>query len=154
ARIDATDEVQAHGLAKRVKFVRMVRRVIRGIERFFAQLVCEGEAYRKEAHRPSAGVVGLDLGTQTIAYVGEDGAKLEVFCQELTRNDQLIRRILRALDRSRRANNPENFNADGTIRKQGNKRLIWKDSKGYQRLRRRLAELYRKEGDYRKNLHC
>ena len=101
--IDPDDSVIAHGTSKRVKYVRMVRRVIRGKERFFAQLVCEGEAYKKESHRPKPGVVGLDIGTQTIAYVGEKEASLEVFCQEIMRDDKHIRRIQRAMDRSRRA---------------------------------------------------
>lgn len=153
ALIDRDDPVILHGLESNIKYVRMVTRTIRGKQRFFAQLVCGGDPYRKESHRPNPGVVGVDIGTQTIAAVGSQEAKLDVFCRELEHDERLVRRVQRALDRSRRANNPDNFNDDGTIHKQGNQRLTWNDSRRYRGLKKRLAELHRKEAAYRKNLH-
>ena len=41
------DPVIAYGLTHRIKYVRLVRRTIRGRLRFFAQLVCEGLPMRK-----------------------------------------------------------------------------------------------------------
>ena len=41
------DPVIQHGLAARVKYVRLVRREMAGRNRFYAQLICEGEPYRK-----------------------------------------------------------------------------------------------------------
>ncbi len=154
ARIESNDPVQQHGLTAKVKYVRVVRRVIREHERFFAQLVCEGSAYRKAAHQPAEGVVGLDVGTQTVAIVGESVARLKCFCPEVDRGDKRVRRIQRAMDRSRRAMNPINFREDGGIAvPPRGQRLTWVSSHGYQRLRTRLSELLRKEADHRKNLH-
>ena len=150
---DDTDEVLKHGLQSRVKYVRMVRKIIRGKERFYAQLVCEGTAFCKPSHKPRRGRVGIDIGTQTIAVVGGKRAYLGVFCDGLERNDTKIRRIQRAMDRSRRACNPDNFDEEGRIRSQGNQRLKWVESKRYLQLRKRLREMLRQEAEFRKNLH-
>ncbi|EKD94625.1 MAG: hypothetical protein ACD_26C00011G0002, partial [uncultured bacterium] len=42
-------------------------------------------------------------------------------------------KLLRTLDRSRRKNNPENYNEDGTIKKQSNKKVVWIKSNRYVR---------------------
>ena len=49
--------------------------------------------------------------------------------------------ILRALDRSRRANNPNNYHEDGTLKKG---RKTWKYSARYQKLKAKFTELSRK----------
>ena len=51
------------------------------------------------------------------------------------------------MDRSRRATNPQNYNADGTIKKG---RKVWKYSKRYKKLRYRHANLCRKNAINRK----
>lgn len=70
AVIDPSDPVIEYALGCRVKYVRLVRRKIRGRDRFYAQLVCEGVPYRKLRHRIGEGEVGLDLGPSTLAAVG------------------------------------------------------------------------------------
>src|SRR5579859_891603 len=62
----------------------------------------------------------------------------------------VIRRLQCKLDRQRRANNPNNYNPDGTIRK-GKK--SWIKSKRQRQTERKLAELYRKQAAYRTSLH-
>jgi putative transposase len=150
ARSDEDDPVVAHGLAAKVKYVRLTRRTIRGKERFYAQLVNEGLPYKKPEHTAQSGTVGLDLGPSTIAVVGEDQALLQPFCAELEDHQRAIRREQRALDRRRRANNPQNYNEDGTIRR-GPK--TWTASKRQRRLERHLADLQRRQASQRKNLH-
>ena len=49
--------------------------------------------------------------------------------------------------------NPDNFNVDGTIKKQGNKKVIWNKSNHYIKLQNELKELYRKQADIRKYQH-
>ena len=150
AIIDLDDEVIAHGLHSRVKFVRIVRRKLNGRNRFYAQLVCEGQPYQKPQHPIGEGVLGLDLGPSTIAAVGPEGAFLEQFCAELEPHRKEIRRLQRQLDRQRRANNPANYNPDGTV-KRGPKR--WCKSGRQRRSEAKLAELYRKQAAHRKSLH-
>ena len=130
AIIDEDDPVIRHGLESRVKFVRIIRRKVGGRNRFYAQLVCEGDPYQKPRNQLGQGIVGLDLGPSTVAVVNESDALLVQFCAELESCQAEIRRLQRKLDRQRRANNPENYAPDGTIRR-GPKR--WRKSKRQQR---------------------
>ena len=63
------------------------------------------------------------------------------------------RRLLRYIDRSKRAMNPNNFNENGTIKKQGNKKVVWVKSNKYKKAQNKLKELYRKQADVREYQH-
>lgn len=151
ARIDPTDLVQAHGLASRVKYVRLVRRKLGDKQRFFAQLICEGLPYRKERHRLGEGAVGgLDLGPQTLAVVAEQQASLQLFCPDVVPDAQALRRLDRKINRQRRANNPNNFDNKGRVKK-GTKR--WHVSRRQHRTLERRREYYRRLAATRKRCH-
>jgi len=62
-------------------------------------------------------VVGLDIGPSTIAVVGDHTAALVQFCDTVVQPWKEIRRLHRAMDRSRLATNPQCFNTDGTWKK-------------------------------------
>jgi putative transposase len=149
AIIDPKDKVIAHGLQSRIKYVRLVRRKIKGRNRFYVQLVCEGRPYQKEKYRPGRGVVGLDIGPSTVAVVGPQEAFLVQFCAELEPRWREIRRLQRKIDRQRRANNPDNYRPDGTI-KPGPK--TWTKSRRQRETEAQLAEMYRRMAAYRKSL--
>jgi hypothetical protein len=57
------------------------------------------------------------------------------------------------MERQRRAANPDNYDAKGRIKKQGQKKLHWKESRGYQKTRQRYAAKERKLAAHRKSLH-
>lgn len=57
------------------------------------------------------------------------------------------------MDRSRRATNPDNYNEDGTIKKQGSKKVVWNKSNHYLKYQNGLKELYCKQTDVRKYQH-
>ena len=147
--IDTDDEVVVHGLSCRVKYCRIVKRIFNGKIRFFVQLILEGTPFIKEKNEAPDNIIGLDIGPSTIAFVNDEHANLERFCDELKEKQKEIRRLQRSLERKRRANNPENYNPDGTIKK-GKK--TWNDSKRYLRTKTKLAELQRKLADHRKSL--
>jgi transposase len=160
ALIDWNDPVVKYGLDHRIKYVRLIRRKassprVRGADcegyRYYAQLVLDGVCYQKPKHQTGTAIVGLDLGPSTIAIVPQDGeARLLSFCSELKIGKQQQRRLQRKLDRQRRANNLENYDHKGCVKKG---RLRWKDSQGYQATRRRLATQERKLAAHRKSLH-
>jgi hypothetical protein len=159
ALIDWNDPVLKHGLQQRIKFVRLVRRRASSPraqgadcegDRYFAQLVVEGLPYAKPKHRVGTGTLGLDLGPSSIAILPQQGeARLLSFCCELKSSQQAKRRLQRKLDRQRRANNPQNYDQLGRVRKG---RLACKDSQGYKTTRRRLACQERKLAAHRKSL--
>jgi putative transposase len=139
---------QATALDAPTKYVRIVRRIIRGHARWFCQLVQQGAA--PLLREPVKGVVGLDIGPSTIAAVSGDDAILERLCPEVAEPWQEIRRIQRAMDRSRRAANTENFSPDGTVRKGSRLR---RRSERYKRRQRHKAEAERKLAARRKRAH-
>jgi putative transposase len=150
ALIDERDKVVQYGLQQPVKYVRLVRRKQNSKVYFFVQLVLEGKPYRKAENTIGTGTVGLDLGPSTLALVGEDMALLTPFCADLDPQAAAIRLLQRKLDRQRRANNPDNYNTDGTI-KAG--KLTWNNSNRMQETRQQLAELHRQLAAQRKSLH-
>lgn len=81
--IDVNDEVVIHGLSHRVKYCRIIKRIFNGKVRFFVQLVLEGKPFIKEKNKASDKVVGIDIGPSTIAYVADENAFLERFCDVL-----------------------------------------------------------------------
>jgi len=163
--IPDNDPVIDHGLSCRVKYVRIVRRKLNGRNRFYVQLVNEGLPYRKEKNTRGSGIVGMDLGPQTIALVSDETAELRVFVAELERRDKEIASLQRHIERQRRANNPDNYQPDRWVRSKTGKRWIrkkgkpkkgrhkWHISNRQRENERRLSELHRKQAEHRKSLH-
>jgi transposase len=150
ALIRRHDPVILHGLNSKVKYVRIVRRKYNGKNLFSAQLVCVGKPFQKPKNKIGKGDIGIDIGPSTIAIVGDGIASLEQFTDELQFRDKKIRKLQRKMERSRRANNPENYNANGTIKK-GKKQ--WQNSSIYEKTRQVLSSLERKLAGHRKSLH-
>jgi len=146
--IDVSDKVVVHGLSHRVKYCRIIKRIFNGKARFFAQLALEGVPYQK--FKAPDKIVGLDIGPSTIAIVSNEQASLERFCDELEDKQKEIRLLQRKLDRQRRANNPQNYNPNGTI-KEGKKN--WHSSARYKKTKTKLANIQRKLAAHRKALH-
>jgi transposase len=145
--------IEAHALQCRTKRVRLVQRSLRGRERWYVQLVQEGTPQTKPHHPAPDGVVGLDLGPSTLAAVGADEALQVEFAAALQAQlkpwQREKRRLQRALDRSRRATNPQNYNPDGTV-KRGARR--WYKSRRAGQLQQRLLETERRLAATRKRL--
>jgi hypothetical protein len=150
ALITDNDPVILHGLNSKVKYVRLVRRKIAGKNRFYAQLICQGKPFVKPKNYLGVGDVGLDLGPSTIAIVGDTTGQLKEFAAKLDFDTKTIRRLQRKMDRSRRANNPDNFNPNDTVKK-GKKK--WNSSNSYLKTRNAKANLERKLAAHRKSLH-
>ncbi len=141
---------QAHALACTTKYCRIVRRVLRGRDRYFLQLVQDGHPPWKPKHPIGHETVGLDLGPSTIAAVGDTHASLDHFCSTVAQPWATIRRFQRAMDRSRRASNRANYAPDGTV-KTGLK--TWRRSARYRTLHTALAEAERRLASERKRAH-
>ena len=137
-------------LAAKTKYCRVVWRIESGRRRWFAQLVQEGSAPAKYRFHADGQVVGLDVGPSAIAIVGDEAVGLERFAPSVVHPWKAARRLQRALDRSRRATNPANYAANGTV-KAGRK--TWHKSKRYKVIQARLAETERKLAATRKKEH-
>ncbi|EFH89490.1 zinc ribbon domain-containing protein [Ktedonobacter racemifer] len=164
ALIDWRDPVIQHGLRHTIKYVRLVRRRASSPQahgadhdgyRYCVQLILEGHAFIKPKHtQQGSDSIGLDIGPSTLAIVPRTGkADLVTFCEELAPDTRKKRRLQRKMDRQRRANNPENYDEKGRVKKQGKTRLRWRESKRYQATRRQHANTERRLAAHRKSLH-
>jgi hypothetical protein len=164
AIIDWRDPVVQHGMRHLIKYVRLVRRKTSSPQaqgadhdgnRYYVQLVLEGHAFIKPKHEQhGSDIIGLDIGPSTLATVARQGnADLVTFCEELTPDTRKKRRLQRKMERQRRANNPENYDERGRIKKHGKNRLHWRESKGYHVIRRQHATAERRLAAHRKSLH-
>jgi hypothetical protein len=160
ALIDWDDPVMKHGLDRRIKYARLIRRRasrprVQGADcegyQYSVQLAVEGVPYQKPKHHVGTAKIGLDLGPSTIAIVPDAGeARLLSFCSELKADKREKRRMERKLDRQRRSNNPQHYDSSGRVKK-GKKH--WKESQAYKATRRCLASQERKLSAHRKSLH-
>src|SRR5580692_8563886 len=139
---------QREAIAARTKYVRIIRREIKGRVRWFCQLVQEG--LPPATHTTKDGTVGLDIGPSSIAAVSSDDAILEQLCPSVVEPWNDCRRIQRAMDRSRRATNLDNFDAKGRAIK-GKRR--WNRSQRYQALAASKRERDRVLAAERKRSH-
>jgi hypothetical protein len=127
-------------LQAKTKYCRIVWRMEGAKRRWFVQLVQDGVAPSKYEFLCSGQVVGLDIGPSTVAIVSDDAVGLEKFAPSVEQPWKTLRVLQRAQDRSRRAMNPDNFNADGAAKK-GARR--WAKSGRYVRRQHQLSELER-----------
>jgi len=143
-----SNEWQTQALACRTKYCRIVRRRIKGQDRWFCQLVQEGRP--PQVHQVGEGSVGLDIGPSTIAVVSDSAAKVQQFCPTVQEPWAETRVIQRALRRSRKATNPNRYNSDGTYQRG---RGHWTKSTRYRKLQVRLVEQQRKLSAERRRAH-
>lgn len=130
-------------------YATLVPKMIRGKYRVYIHLTIEGKAknkydrYGNLRYKYGKGIIGADIGTQTVAYTSDKEVGLKNLSERgnsIQKTERLERLYYRAMDRSRRATNPQNYNADGTIKKG---RKTWKYSNHYKRLKAKHMELCR-----------
>ena len=158
--IDYKNPYESQALENEIAYCRVVRKFVRNKYKFYLQIVFKGIApikINKQTgeikHTLGNGDVGIDIGTRTIAYSSKTDVKIYELADRVQNIENQKRILLRKLDRSRRACNPNNYNEDGTIKKQGNKKVTWVKSNHYIKIQNQLKELYRKQADIRKLQH-
>lgn len=133
------DHYAREALMHRIKYCRIKRMAMGTRYHYYLELVLEGIPPRK--HSFMDGCVGIDPGTSSEAVFSEHGCILTELASGRKNIQRQVNRLSRRLDRSRRANNPNNYNNDGTI-KRGRK--TWVKSKAYKHIQMRLKALRRR----------
>ena len=158
AIVGRNDTYAQMALMNKIKYCRIVRKFIRGKYKYYVQLILDGFPPTKinnQTNEVKNGIgddrVGIDIGTQTIAYTSKCDVKLLELAPEIDNIEKEKRILQRKLDRQRRANNPNKYNDDGTI-KRGNKDK-WIKSNKYIKAQNELREMQRKQTDIRKQSH-
>jgi len=148
--VDRGDQVGLWALAHPVKYVRILCRVVRGRERFYAQLVLAGEPLIGR-DTGNEGRFGIDVGPSVVAVSDERGnAQRHRLAAGVREPARASRRYQRKLDRQRRANNPGCYHPDG--RPVGGRRPRLRSNR-MRRTAARLAEAQRKLAARRRNEH-
>src|SRR5574344_211951 len=139
---------------------RIVRKYVRNKYKYYVQIVFKGNPpvkvdpeTGKSKHYIGNGDVGIDIGTRTIAISSQSDVKILELADRVQNIENQKQKLLRKMDRSRRATNPDNYNEDGTVKKQGNKKATWNKSNHYIKYQKELKDLYRKQADIRKYQH-
>lgn len=161
AIIDSSNEVVKHGLSSPVKYCRIIRRELNGKRRWFVQLVLEGTPYQKPQNYVADGLIGLDLNVSNIAFVADNHADLLPFADKVPTFSKEITKLQRRMQRSQRANNPDNFEPSFEARK-GRKTVVkkgkvkkgkaqWNKSSNYRKAAQKKRELERRKTAYAKS---
>lgn len=157
-KIQPLNNYEQIALKDRICYCRIIRKFVKNRYKYYLQVVLEGKPPIKIDRKNGeiknnigCGDCGIDIGTQTIAYVSDYGCKLYELAPRVQNIESEKRKLLRYMDRSRRSTNPKNFNDDRTIKK--GVRLMWNYSNKYIKAKNKLRDLYRKQADIRKQDH-
>ena len=144
------NQVQAHALSCKTKYCRLILRKIKGKRLIFVQLIQKGKPLIKPKNKASKQTIGLDIGPSSIAVFSEQKAWLTAFCSKLQPLHLKTRVLQRKMDRSKRAMNPDNYQANKKVK---TKVVNWKKSNRYLQYQNQLFEIFRCLKTYRKRLH-
>lgn len=145
------DEYEQEILRGKIVQNRILKKIQNGKEHFYLQMILKAEvAPRKYDTSDMFGNVGIDIGTSTVAISSYYETKLEELAPGIGRQEKEIARLQRKLDRQRRANNPQNYNEDGTIVR-GKK--TWTYSKKYYQTKNKLRKIKTKQAERRTLAH-
>ena len=148
ARVKKKDSYAKECIAtRRIKFCRIKRRWHKHQWRYYLELVFAGLPPMKK-RKMGKGRVGIDIGPSTIAVVSEANVLLKELDDGIGQIDKEIKRLNRKADRQRRYNNPENYNDDGTIRRQSKSfHRKWNISNRNRKTYDKMRSLYQKRAD-------
>lgn len=158
--IDYDNYYECQAMQSKICYNRIVRKYVRNKYKYYVQIVFKGNPPIKVdtetgeiKHYIGDGDVGIDIGIRTVAISSQYDVKILELADRVQNIENKKQKLLRKIDRSRRATNPDNYNDDGTIKKQGNKKVVWNKSNHYIKYQNELNELYRKQADVRKYQH-
>lgn len=159
-QIDYDNYYEYQAIQDEICYCRIIRKYVRNKNKYYVQIVFKGNPPLKVntetgeiKHSIGQGDTGIDIGVSTIAIASQTDVKILELADKVQNIENQKRLIQRKMDRSKRAMNPNNFNEDGTIKKQGNKKVVWNKSNHYINYQNQLKELYRKQSDVRKYQH-
>jgi putative transposase len=159
--LDFDNPVMVHGLNSKVKYVRIIKKEIRGTRRWYAQLICEGVPYKKAVNFTTEGVIGLDLNVSNVAFVADSQSGLLPFAEKVPTFERQIKTAQRKMQRAQRVSNPDNYEPDSPAKK-GRKIITkkgkvkkgkrkWNKSENYLKIAAKKRELERRKAAYSKS---
>ena len=134
--------------SEKIKYVQIIRKTIRGKHVYILQIVCQGLPLTKV--KRGEGTMGIDPGISTVAYVSKKSlALVDLVPKDVNQKENLMRYLDQAIERSRRINNPNCYDSNGTIKK-GSK--FKRQSNRQKRLKTRRLQAYHSLSEERKKI--
>lgn len=158
-KLKEPDDYQKEALKNNIKYSGIKPETIRGKKRWFAYIILEGIPPLKRNYNESQDKTGLDFGVSTIAIASNKEVNIYDLDQNLIKNYKKIRILQRAMDRSRRASNPNNYNENGTCKSRKQlkeihpKGKLWYYTKRYEKLKALFKEIHRHTKEIKKQHH-
>lgn len=147
--VNRNSQYELFALSQEIRNIAIVRKVIRGTNKYYVQFTVDGIPYNK-GRQLGTGTVGIDPGPSKVAIVADNVVEINKLAPNIEEDEKVAARLKRKLDRSRRTTNPHMYNEDGTIKK-GQRQTCF--SKSYYKTRKQLAEAQRKLTAKRKIAH-
>ena len=134
---------------KTIKYCRLVRKTIKGKNRFYLQVVLEGRAPVKHIYASTEERLSIDPGPQTIAVFSKIWSGKIKVAPRAQVDEQRIRSLQRSMDRSLRQNNPDCYESNGVFKKGSE----LSKTKSYEKRVQSLKEYHRKASATRRCEH-
>ena len=153
--INPKSEYEMHCFApnNEIRTISIQREFIRGRWKYYISFTIKGKKPNKGRHL-GKGNVGIDMGPSTIAISSNEKIYLDELGKGIQTIDKELRILSRKMDRSKRQNNPLQYNENGTIKRYSKgERPKWVYSKNYIKLKNKLKENYRRRAALLKLSH-
>lgn len=147
-RADWDDPYVMESLAHKISYVEIKRRMFSDGWHYSILLYLNGGAPERTAI--GRGDAGLDPGVSTMAAESAGKVLLEELAPRCREYDKETASLQKRIDRSLRLTNPDNYSADGTVKKGRHK---WKTSRQCAKNKRKLSQLFRQKHEYTVNEH-
>lgn len=143
----------AESLGHKISYCEIARKMFPSGWHYYVIIYLDGDApsKHKRTDNASRNCMGIDPGVSTVAGVSDTAVFLEELAPECKKYAGTIAKLQEKMDRSRRASNPDRYNADGTVKKGCKGR--WKYSNTYRKDQKKLKSLYRQKAAYTKQSH-
>lgn len=133
--------------------VRLKRKQRKNKNYFYIEIILKDSIIKPKTTQTTmkGNRVGVDIGATTVAWFDGQNTYQEQLGSSvklIQESKQKQRLLQRKLDRQRRANNPENYNEDGTVKKG----CTWKYSNNYKKTKGQLQNISHKITKQRKEL--
>lgn len=136
-----------------IREISIQREFIRGRWKYYVSFTIKGEKPNK-GRELGKGNVGIDLGPSSVAIVSNENVYIDELGKGIESIEKKLHKLLRKMDRSRRQNNPLQFNENGTIKKYPKgERPNWILTNNYIKLKNKVKELYRRKSTLLKLSH-
>lgn len=139
--IRKNDEFAKESLKHTISFCRILRKWYKSKWRYYVQFVVDAPGKQVKC---ANGIIGIDIGPSTIAVDSENGSFIQELNCEVESIQDEIKTLNQKIDAFQRKNNPQNYNPDGTIKRNTKSfKKTWKKSKPQIKLEHKRKDLYR-----------